>query len=150
MAVGRPDEAAVVNALREAGALLVSLAAVESGSISGHVLFSPVCVEPEPPGGSSAFGLAPLAVLPDHQRRSIGSRLVREGIEECWRSGLGAIFVLGDPAYYSRFGFAPATTRGLRCEFPAPVEAFMVAELRPGALDGVCGVVRYRPEFGVL
>lgn len=147
-AFGRPDEAALVDALRDAGAPLVSLVAVEGGEIVGYVLFSPVSVEPKPPDGFSASGLAPLAVLPERQRLGAGSRLVGEGFEVCRRSGYDAVFVLGDPAYYRRFGFATAATRGLRCEFPAPDEAFMVAELRPGALDGVHGLVRYRPEFG--
>ena len=80
MAFGRPNEAALVNALREAGALLVSLVAVESGSISGHVHFSHVSVEPEPSGEFSAFGLTPLAVLgdPAYYRRS-GFAPARQG-----------------------------------------------------------------------
>ena len=146
----RPDEAALVDALRGAGAPLVSLVAVKNGSVAGHVLFSPISIEPEPRGGFSASGLAPLAVLPHHQRRGIGSRLVRKGISAGRRSGYDTVFVLGDPAYYRRFGFAPAAARGLRCEFSALDKAFMVAELRPGALDGVRGLVRYFPEFGKL
>lgn len=149
-AFGRPDEAVLVDALREAGASLVSMVAVEDGAVVGHILFSPVSVEPEPLDGFRAVGLAPLAVLPARQRRGVGSDLVESGIEECRRLGYDVIFVLGDPAYYRRFGFAPAAARGLRCEFPVPEEAFMVAESRPGALNGVRGLVRYRPEFDVL
>jgi putative acetyltransferase len=55
--------------------------------------------------------------------------------------------VLGDPAYYGRFGFAPAAALGLACEFDAPPEAFMALELSPGALAGARGVVLYEPEF---
>ena len=72
------------------------------------------------------------------------------GIEECRRQGYDAIFVFGDPAYYRRFGCVPAAVGGLRCEFPAPEESFMVAELKPGALDEVRGLVRYRSEFDAL
>lgn len=151
VAFGRPDEASLVNALRDAGLPLVSLVAVVDGSVVGHVLFSHVSVEsPTRHRGFSAFGLAPLAVLPAYGQRGIGSRLVREGIEECRRSGHDALFVLGDPAYYRRFGFTTAAARGLSCEFPAPDEAFMTMELRPGALDGARGLVKYRPEFGPL
>ncbi len=57
------------------------------------------------------------------------------------------VVVLGHPAYYSRFGFVPAATKGLRCEYPVPDDVFMVAELRPGALAGRTGLVKYRPEF---
>lgn len=149
-AFGRSDEASLVDALSDAGPLIVSLVALEDGSVVGHVLFSPVSVEPEAPGRFSAFGLAPLAVLPAYQRRGIGSRLVREGIEECRRSGCDAVFVVGDPSYYRRFGFMPAATRGMRCEYPAPDEAFMAMELRAGALDGARDLVKYRPEFAAL
>ena len=147
-AFGRPDEAALVDALRDAGSPHVSLVAEEGGTVLGHVLFSPVTLESCE--DLLAFGLAPLSVLPEHQRLGIGSRLVVEGMQECRRSGIGAVFVLGDPAYYRRFGFAPAVGWGLRCEFAAPDEAFMAAELRRGALDGARGLVRYRPEFGAF
>jgi putative acetyltransferase len=149
-AFGRLGEAVLVDALREAGASLVSMVAAEDGAVVGHVLFSPVSVEPEPLDEFRAVGLAPLAVLPARQRRGVGSDLVESGIEECRRLGYDAIFVLGDPAYYRRFGFAPAAARGLRCGFPVPEEAFMVAELKPGALNGTRGLVRYLPEFDAL
>lgn len=156
-AFGRPDEASLVDALRDAGALLVSLVAEEDGVIAGHVLFSSVSVEPKlveapelaAPRGKF-FGLAPLAVLPAHQGRDLGSRLVRAGVEVCGRLGCDAVFVLGDPAYYRCFGFVTAATRGLRCEYPVPDEAFMVVELRPDALNGLRGMVRYRREFRAL
>lgn len=149
-AFGRPDEAALVDALREAGAPLVSMVAVEDGTVVGHILFSPVSVEPESPNGFRAVGLAPLAVLLARQGRGVGSELVESGIEECRRRGYDAIFVLGDPPYYRRFGFVPAAASGLRCEFSVPEEAFMGKELRPGALDGARGLVRYRMEFDAL
>jgi len=149
-AFGRPDEAALVVALREAGAPLVSMVAVEDDAVVGHVLFSPVSVEPESPNGFRAVGLAPLAVLPACQGRGIGSDLVENGIEECRRMGYDAIFVLGEPSYYRRFGFVPAAAGGLRCEFPGPEEAFMVAESSLGALNGARGLIRYRTEFDAL
>lgn len=139
-----------MDALRGSGASPVSMVAVEDGTVVGHVLFSPVSIEPEPRNGLRAVGLAPLAVLPARQRRGVGSDLVKSGIEECRRRGYDAIFVLGDPAYYRRFGFAPAAARGLRCALPVPEEAFMVTETRPGALNGARGLVRFRPEFDAL
>jgi putative acetyltransferase len=91
-----------------------------------------------------------MAVLPEHQRRGVGSLLVRAGLEECRRAGHGCVVVLGHPEYYPRFGFVPASRHGLAWEHSAPDEAFMVLALRDGALDGLGGVVRYAPEFGAV
>ena len=148
-AFDRMGEANLVDALRGVAEPLVSLVADEDGSVVGHVLFSPVSLEPEP-FGYLALGLAPLAVLPSRGGRGIGSLLVAEGLKECRRLGCTAVFVLGDPAYYRRFGFATAARVGFRSEYEVPEEAFMVVELKPGALDGWRGLVRYRPEFGAL
>jgi putative acetyltransferase len=143
-AFGRTAEADLVDALRDAGAAAVSLVAVEDGRLIGHILFSPVTVE-----GCEAtlLGLAPMAVLPEAQRRGAGSLLVRAGLEACRRLGAAGVVVLGHPEYYPRFGFAPGRPQGLTCEFPSPDEAFMALELRPGGLTGVRGEVKYRPEF---
>jgi putative acetyltransferase len=94
-----------------------------------------------------AAGLAPLAVLPDHQRQGVGSQLVRAGLETCRSRGLSVIVVLGHPEYYPRFGFVPASMKGLEYEHVGPSEAFMVLELQPGVLAHARGVVRYHPEF---
>lgn len=144
-AFGGPDEAAIVDALRGTPDAL-SLVAADDDRIVGHILFTPVRIEK---AGTAirAVGLAPMAVLPEYQRRGIGSELVRRGLEMCRASGQDAVVVVGHPAYYPRFGFAPAFTKRLECEFTVAREAFMVLELRAGALDGVHGVVRYRPEF---
>jgi putative acetyltransferase len=145
LAFGQPCEADLVDALRAAARPYISLVAFSEGRVVGHIFFSPVTLEPE----DSAFilGLAPLAVLPECQRRGVGSRLVRAGLEECRRIGCEVVVVVGHPEYHPRFGFAPASRKGLRCEYPAPDEVFMVAELRPDALSGR-GLVIYRPEFG--
>jgi putative acetyltransferase len=95
-------EAAIVEALREAGALAVSLVAV-ADEIVGHVAFSPVTVNGTP---CCWFSLGPLAVRPDRQRLGIGRRLVCEGLEQLRERGAAGCVVLGDPAYYGRFGFA--------------------------------------------
>jgi putative acetyltransferase len=92
-------------------------------------------------------GLGPMAVLPDRQRRGIGSRLVRAGLDACRHLGYEAVVVVGHPAYYPRFGFSRAGAFGLRFESAeVPDEAFMALELRPGALAGG-GRVLYLPEF---
>ena len=144
-AFGRPDEARLVEALRDVPGRL-SLIALADGVLVGHILFTPVRIDRHDPGLMVA-GLAPMAVLPAHQRLGVGSALVREGLAACRAAGYAAVVVLGHVEYYPRFAFVPAHTKALRYEHPGPAEAFMVVELVPGALDGSSGVVRYRPEF---
>jgi putative acetyltransferase len=88
-----------------------------------------------------------MGILPDYQRRGIGSLLVREGLLACQRTGFDVVVVLGHPDYYPRFGFMVASEEGLRCEYEVPDEAFMVAELRPGALSAIEGLVKYDEAF---
>ncbi|HEV3469577.1 MAG TPA: N-acetyltransferase [Pyrinomonadaceae bacterium] len=146
-AFGQRTEADLVEALRGAGCPHVSLVAESGGRVVGHVFFSPVLIEAEG-GTSEAFALGPMAVLPEFQRRGVGSALVRRGLEECRRLGREVVFVLGHPEYYPRFGFGTAAARGFRCQYPVPDEVFMVVELSEGAAAGLSGLVRYRPEFG--
>jgi len=146
-AFGRADEAVLVETLRTAVRPYVSLVAVEGGQLVGHIFFSPVWIEADA-SVTQALGLGPMAVLPEWQRRGVGSRLVREGLQECLRRGSEVIVVLGHPEFYPRFGFVRASEKGLRSEYQVPDEAFMVAELRAGALDGLSGLVKYHEVFG--
>jgi putative acetyltransferase len=90
--------------------------------------------------------LGPMAVLPAWQGRGVGSQLVRAGLDVCRAAGYDLVIVLGHRDYYPRFGFQPAPPLGIRWEHGAD-RNFMVQALRPGALAGAGGVVRYRPEF---
>lgn len=146
-AFGGRGEADLVDALRKNARPYLSLVAELERRIVGHIFFSPVKIEAET-DAPAAFGLAPMAVLPEFQKRGIGLKLVRTGLEECRRLGHQVVVVLGHPGYYPRFGFVPARQKGLRCEYPVPDEAFMVLELKEGALSGRAGLVRYNPEFG--
>ncbi len=148
-AFGQPAEANLVDALRESTAQTISFVAEIGGETVGHILFSDAALEP-PDDGFRAMGLAPLAVLPSYQRQGVGSELVRRGLTECRTLGYNVVVVLGHVEYYPRFGFVPARTIGLTCEFTAPDDAFMALELSPGGLKHRTGVVRYRPEFSAF
>ena len=145
-AFGTAGEANLVDGLRCSGALTLSAVAVVGSRVVGHVGFSPVTIDGQHP----ALALAPVAVAPDCQRQGIGSALIRWGLDECRRLGHGGVIVVGEPAYYPRFGFTPASLFGIQCPFPVPPEAFMVLELSPGTASGSRGMVRYRPEFDAV
>ncbi|MFQ5508390.1 MAG: GNAT family N-acetyltransferase [Leptospirillia bacterium] len=143
-------EADLVDALRAAGGITLSLVAETGGTLVGHILFSPVSIE-TPSGSREAIALAPMAILPEYQRRGIGSQLVRDGLAELTKMGYGAVVVLGHPEYYPRFGFMPASGFDLRCLYDCPDEAYMALELHPGALANLKeGVVHYPPEFDAV
>jgi len=145
-AFGRNQEADLVDKLRRRGVLAISLVAVLDTAVVGHIAFSPV----EITSGESSFealALGPLAVLLAHQNKGIGSQLVTAGLEECGRLGHEIIMLVGHPNYYPRFGFVPAYPKGIECEFEVPDEAWMMAELKQGALAGRQGKVRFQPEF---
>lgn len=143
-AFGQPDEADLVDRLRETPGYL-ALVAEEAGEVVGHIAFSPVTLDP--PASVDVRGLAPMAVAPGRQRSGIGSALVRAGLDACRADGAEAVVVLGHPTYYPRFGFTPAPPRGIGCVYDVPPEVFMALDLVPGALDGTEAVVRYGPAF---
>ena len=153
-AFGRDDEAALVSALlRDPTAQPIhSLLACEAGRPVGHVLFTRLTLA-GPAVEVSAAILAPLAVVPAFQRRGIGRALIEHGAGLLARSGVQLLFVLGDPAYYTRCGFVPAIARGLLAPYPiVPEEAWMVRPLVPDLLGTVAGTVACasclaRPEY---
>lgn len=145
-AFGREAEACLVERLRASGKIAFALVAEEKGRVLGHMAFSRIAIGS---GDSdvSALALAPLAVMPAFQRLGIGSALVSAGLERCRTERHARVLVVGDPVYYGRFGFVPASRFGLKCPFPAPEEAFMAIELEPAAFAQISGVVRYGHEF---
>src|SRR5579863_8571960 len=92
----------IVSSLREAGKLTLSLVADAQGTLVGHVALSPVSLSDGTPGW---FGLGPISVLPEHQRGGVGSRLMREALRRLREQGAAGCVLLGDPKFYSRFGF---------------------------------------------
>jgi putative acetyltransferase len=145
-AFGRSDEADLIDRLRLEGAVLLSLVAEVDGQVVGHILFSRMAVETAH-GPVAAVALAPMAVLPEHQSRQVGSQLVRRGLSQLRDRGERIVIVLGHKHYYPRFGFSPEKARHLASPFRP--EAFMALELSDGALAGVRGAVRYPSAFGL-
>lgn len=133
------DEHEIPGRLRAAGALTLSLVAVEDGALLGHAAFSPVEIDGARRGW---FGLGPLSVAPGRRRGGIGGALVREGLARLEATGAAGCVVLGDPAYYGRFGFAadPELRYGDRVH-----PAFQRLVLRPPAPRGR---VAFHPAFG--
>ncbi|APW61297.1 GNAT family N-acetyltransferase [Paludisphaera borealis] len=138
-------EARLVRVLREAGRLTASLVAEVEGQVVGHVAFSPVSTATEAIGA----GLAPVAVLPSHQRPGIAAQLIEAGLSASRSAGVGWAVVLGEPAYYARFGFRPARGFGLSDAYGGG-DAFQALELIPGSLPEGAGLARYAPEFASL
>jgi putative acetyltransferase len=142
-AFGQPGEAALVRALRREAKPYLGLVAELEARVVGQITFSPVSIE----GGSPpALGLGPMAVEPGRQRSGIGSALVREGLRRCALLA-EIVVVLGHADYYPRFGFRSAWERGLRYRSEVFDPSFFVLELKPGALSGVSGWVRYHEAF---
>jgi putative acetyltransferase len=138
-------EANLVNTLRAQCSPIISLVAEESETVIGHILFSPVQLSGHPQ--LFLMGLAPMAVLPEQQGKGIGSALIKAGLEKCRGLRVGAVVLLGHVAYYPRFGFVPSVRYGIRCEYKAPEDAFMVLELQAGYLSGKTGVIHYHDAF---
>ncbi|MGM7700600.1 GNAT family N-acetyltransferase [Pseudalkalibacillus sp. Hm43] len=145
------NEGKLIAKLRESEAFVEELSLVaetEQQEIIGHILFSRIRIETE--SGmvdSHSLALAPMAVKPESQNKGIGSALVREGLKRAEEIGYESVVVLGHPTYYPKFGFIPASEKGIKPPFDVSDEVFMVLELDPGALDEVEGTVRYPDAF---
>lgn len=133
------SEPALVDALRAAGDLALSLVAEEAGRIVGHIAFSRVAISD---GSAEWYGLGPVSVLPELHRRGIGARLIERGIADLTARGARGIVLLGNPALYGRFGFAhdPALI------YPGPPARYFQRLVIAGAAPR--GTVAYAPAFG--
>jgi len=138
-------ESRLVRALREAGHLSLSLVALEGERVVGHIGFSPVTVGEQPLG----LGLGPVAVLPEVQGQGIGAGLIEEGLTACRQLKTPCVVVLGEPAYYSRFGFETASKWRLSDDYGGG-DVFQALPLQPLQIPEHGGVVQYAPEFGIF
>nr|WP_216840746.1 N-acetyltransferase [Yersinia enterocolitica] len=139
------DEAELVQQLREDGLLTLGIVATDDeGGVVGYAAFSPVDV-----GGEDRqwVALAPLAVEEGLRRQGLAEKLVYEGLDSLNEFGYAAVVVLGDPAYYQRFGFVPAARHQLTCRWPDTEEAFQVYALAEDALTDADGEVVFSAPF---
>ncbi len=139
-AFGQADEAGLVDALRLSGDLTLSYVAEDDGEIVGHIALSRL------KSPKDALALAPVSVAPDRQGEGIGGALIHHSIEEARRSGDALIFVLGEPAYYTRFGFSVEAAAPFDCIYAG--DYFMVLQLNAEKTDPA--EVIYADAFGGL
>lgn len=139
------NEHNLVDALRKGSAFIpeLSLVAVEDDGIMGHILFTKIKI-----GESTQLALAPLAVLPEYQRKGVGTALIKAGHEIAASLGYSYSVVLGSEKYYPRAGYVPAEQYDIMAPFDVPAENFMVFKLVSTA-SPVKGMVEYAPEFGI-
>lgn len=139
------NEQDLVNALRNGDSYIseLSLVAEIDGIIVGHVMFTKAWV-----GDIPVLALAPLSVIPEYQRKGIGTALVKEGHRVAADLGFAYSVVLGSENYYPKFGYVPADTVGIQAPFDVPKKNFMAYKLREDAPEA-CGVMRYAGEFGI-
>jgi putative acetyltransferase len=136
---GSENEQDIIRALRASGKLTLSVVAELEGAVVGHIAISPVAISD---GTIGWYGLGPMAVAPHHQGRGIGGRLVEEALRMLRESGAAGCVLLGEPAYYGRFGFRQDPA--LRLPGPPP-DYFLALHFTAGRPKGV---VTYHEAFG--
>ncbi|GAD81192.1 GNAT family N-acetyltransferase [Vibrio ezurae] len=138
-------EANLVNTLRENGNITLSIVASDDeGRVIGCAQFSPVTLSGNDYGWQ---GLAPVAVHEDFRNQGVAERMIKEGLDSLLEFGYSACVVLGDPAYYSRFGFAQSEGSNFRCQWDLPEGVFQVLDLTGESFDGLSGLIEYCKEF---
>lgn len=135
-------EADLVDELRGSGKVLLSLVVEEAGRIVAHILYTRIAVD----GAENAAALAPIAVDLAHQKRGFGSKLIEEAHRRLPAMGIAIVFVLGDPAYYGRFGFSTVQAAAFRTPYDSPY--MQSVKLAPGAPEA--GTVVYPPPFAIF
>ncbi|GEC93613.1 GNAT family N-acetyltransferase [Brevibacillus brevis] len=140
----------LVSRIRKSDAFIPALSLVaideENQKIVGHILLSKINIRNDNQSIES-LALAPVSVLPDHQSKGIGKKLILEALQKAKELGYQSVVVLGHPGYYPKFGFQKASRWGIKAPFEVPDEVFMALELRENALANVSGVVEYSRAF---
>ena len=148
LAFGQPGEGLLVESLRLNTDFIkdLSLVAEIDKKVIGHILFFPIKIEKGETTHDS-LALAPMSVLPEFQKKGIGSKLVTEGLKIAKELSHESVIVLGHENYYPKFGFVPASKWGIKSPFEVPDEVFLALELKEDGLKNVSGIVKYPKEF---
>lgn len=135
-------EANLVDRLRDDGDAVTSLVCCEKDRVIGHVLFSRMRAP------FRALALAPVSTAERYRRQGIAARLIEDGIARARAAGWDAIFVLGEPGYYGRFGFSAENAEGFISPYAGPY--FMMRDLTQDGLPARTGPVAHAPAFAAL
>ncbi len=145
-AFGQDDEARLVKAMWAEDAMALDLVAEEDGEIVGHCAFS--LVTADPPLKGAALGLAPLSVAPSRQKSGIGSALIDTGLDICKTRGASLMVVVGEPAYYARFGFRPGAEQNIAWGAMDAGEAFQIIDW--AGVGDAPRKINYHPLFAAM
>lgn len=149
LAFGQDSEARLVEMLRVSDAFVpeLSLVATLDHKIVGHILFTKIIITDENQSAVESLALAPMAVIPEYQKKGIGGELIKSGLAKAKELGYRSVIVLGHEKYYPKFGFVPASRWNIKAPFDVPANAFMGIELIAEGLTGVYGTVKYPEAF---
>ena len=147
-AFGSTEESQLIDKLRGAGKVLLSLVAEEEGELIGHILFSRIQIEHPDLPPMPVVALAPMCVSSIHQHKGIGGALIQQGLRMLRQRGENAVFVVGHKRYYPKFGFSVVLGQQFQCEYAS--DHFFGLELQPGWIAGKTGTVVYPEAFSRL
>ncbi len=147
LAFQQENESKLIEKIRKSENFIpeLSIVAEINNRIVGHILFSKIKIIGD--SDYESLALAPMAVIPEFQKRGIGSELIKKGIDKAKELGFDSIIVLGHKEYYPKFGFQRASEWHIKCPFEVPDDAFMAIELTEKALESKAGTVEYPDEF---
>lgn len=148
-AFGGDAEGRLVDLLRNEALIVSSAVALLDGRIVASAVFSRLPIDTRS-GVVHAAALAPVAVAPECQRRGLGTRVIHHGLRGCAEQGYAAVLVLGDPRYYTRFGFSHELASAVRSPYSGAGAAWMALELRPSTIFDGGAEARYPCAFAVV
>ncbi|MBQ7885769.1 MAG: N-acetyltransferase [Clostridia bacterium] len=143
------EEHYLVHILRGSKSVIPALCDVSEmdGEIVGHILYTHAQVVSDDGKLFPVITFGPVSVRPDMQGKGIGSQLIRATMRRAADMGFAGVVITGNPAYYHRFGFRPASDFGVLYEDGSSFPELMAAELHEGSLRGVHGRIRFAPEY---